>query len=349
MKEKEIIDYINKHFPFNSTDKLASKLNLTPSKVRTIAKNNNIAKDKQYLNKLKNELTKNRRKWYERNIPEISPTYIQEQLILGSLLGDGYISKGANRSINYAYQEHFGENQREYREWKLNQLNGLGFCINGNYLRSRSHPYFTSLRDQLYKGSYKILTNALLKKCTHPMFVTALFLDDGTLTFNNRFNKNKRIVYCTPNISLYTLNFHKEDNKKLANHLNSNFNTNFVISSHPDGHGTLLKLNKVREVEYFLNLIEPIAKCIPSMLYKTNLHYRLDLMRNCLYQKYGNDVTIKLSSSETNKNYNFEEIDCLIKLKNNGVKDKHIAERLGRSYWSVVYKLAELRKNGRLE
>ncbi|WP_404454450.1 hypothetical protein [Oceanobacillus kapialis] len=44
---------------------------------------------------------------------------------MGSLLGDGYISKGANRSKNYYYQEHFGESQREYRKWKLNILRDL--------------------------------------------------------------------------------------------------------------------------------------------------------------------------------------------------------------------------------
>lgn len=61
------------------------------------------------------------------------------------MLGDGYISQGAERSKHYYYQEHFGESQREYREWKLKTLASLGFSISGNYLRSKSHPYFNHL------------------------------------------------------------------------------------------------------------------------------------------------------------------------------------------------------------
>ncbi|EIJ83666.1 hypothetical protein MGA3_00140 [Bacillus methanolicus MGA3] len=36
----------------------------------------------------------------------------------------------------------------------------------------------------------------------------------------------------------------------------------------------------------------------------------------------------------------------MIYLKQNGYTDKEIAKRLNRTYWSVVYKLRELRKDG---
>ncbi|MGP4078939.1 hypothetical protein ACTWQL_03420 [Pseudalkalibacillus sp. R45] len=155
MDDNEMIAYIKKYFPFESTEKVAKYLNLSEFKVRTIAKKNHVYKNENYLNELKNQLVTNRRKWYEKNIPSFSPTFVQEQLLYGSLLGDGYISRGAQRSISFAYQEHFGESQRDYREWKLSQLENLGFRINGNFLRSGSHSYFTRLRNDLYNGSSK--------------------------------------------------------------------------------------------------------------------------------------------------------------------------------------------------
>src|SRR5699024_5859648 len=49
------------------------------------------------------------------------------------------------RSIDGYYQEHFGEKQRGYREWKLSQLNNIHFSTKENYLKYMTHPYFTKL------------------------------------------------------------------------------------------------------------------------------------------------------------------------------------------------------------
>src|SRR5690625_3078851 len=95
-----------------------------------------IKKCPKYLKQQRKNLVKHRRKWFERNTPELKPTFEQEQIIFGSLLGDGYISKGAQRSINYYYQEHLGENQKDYQKWKEEMLKDLHFKISGNYLPS---------------------------------------------------------------------------------------------------------------------------------------------------------------------------------------------------------------------
>lgn len=107
------------------------------------------------------------------------------------------------------------------------------------------------------------------------MFLASLYLDDGTLSISTRYNPNKNMVYCIPGIMIYTLNFLKIENEKLSIYLNTTFNTEFVVSKHPDGNGTLLKLNKVKDVEYFLRLILPIATQIPSMQYKTDISHKL--------------------------------------------------------------------------
>lgn len=211
MDKGYIFSFIREHFPTNSTASIAESLNISTHHVRSIAKKNNIVKCKKYKQQLQKQLVIDRKKWYKANIPDFKPTHFQEQIILGSLLGDGYISKGAQRSVNYYYQEHFGDNQREYRMWKVTKLENLHFTISGNYLRSISHPYFTQLHPLLYPNKRKSLTTDFLSKCNHPIFLSTLYLDDGSLTISYSYNKKTHTVYCHPSIILYTLNLTREE------------------------------------------------------------------------------------------------------------------------------------------
>src|SRR5699024_4218483 len=137
----------------HTTQSVADHLQLTVNQVRTIAKNNRIQKYEEYKANLKRQLIIDRKKWFEDNIPVLNPTFLQEQIIFDSVIGDRYISRGVDRSVNCYYQKHFGENERGYRERKLSHLQDLQFTIKGNYLRSSSHPYYNSLHQQLYKNN----------------------------------------------------------------------------------------------------------------------------------------------------------------------------------------------------
>jgi hypothetical protein len=348
MNDEEKISYIRRYFPVKTTESIAKYLNLSISQVRRLAKINNITKSPDYLKKLKESLKEGRKQWFESNSKKLQPTYIQEQLIFGSILGDAYLSTGASRSINCYYQEHFSPDQVEYRKWKLSYLKNLGFSINGNYLRSPSNSYFTKLRNYFYLDNIKKLPLNLLQRCTHPIFLASLYLDDGSLVVSNKYNCKNHMVICHPSIILYTLNLTPNENQMLANHLNSVFGTNFVVSGHPHGNRTLLKINKEKDVAHFLRIIKPFTVEIPSMYYKTCLEKKLLLSKERLLNKYGSEIKVILSSSNRFKNYSKEEIQKLIKQKKAGYADKHIAEQLGRSYWSIVYKLSELRKLGKL-
>lgn len=349
MLNESVVTYVKKHFPYEPTSQVATALNLTISQVRSIAKKNNINKSQWYLEKLKTELIQHRRNWYELNLPDFSPTIFQEQIIFGSMLGDGYISKGADRSVNYHYQEHFSEKQMEYRQWKLKYLKELGFSINGNYLRSKSHPFFTHLHTRLYDGNQKVINSEFLSNCTHPIFLTVLYLDDGTLTLSYKYNKNSNTVYCHPSIVLSTLNFTCQENQLLANYLNQTFGLYFIVSGHPDGKKSLLKINKEQEVRHFLSIISPFTGKLSSMEYKTNIDKKLKSLEGKIKKRYGNDVKIFISSSNRMKNYSQQEIETLILLKKSGYTDQMISQELGRSYWSIVYKIKELRKNDLLK
>jgi hypothetical protein len=66
-----------------------------------------------------------------------------------------------------------------------------------------------------------------------------------------------------------------------------------------------------------------------------------------LFFQYQNMIVA--TSPDRFKNYADEEIDKIITLKKKGLKDKEIAVIVNRSYWSIVYKLQELRKMGLLK
>ncbi|RKD24224.1 hypothetical protein BEP19_07410 [Ammoniphilus oxalaticus] len=80
------------------------------------------------------------------------------------------------------------------------------------------------------------------------------------------------------------------------------------------------------------------------MEYKTCLRKNIQLKTHDIKGKFGDNICIKLSSSGRRKVNSNTEIKTLIKLKKSGSTDKAIAQQLNQTYWSVVYKLRELRK-----
>lgn len=84
------------------------------------------------------------------------------------------------------------------------------------------------------------------------------------------------------------------------------------------------------------------------MFYKCCLEQKLNIYKERMTLKYGIDVQVILSSSDRHRNYREEEIAIMIHLKQRGESYKNIAIALGRSYWSIVYKIGELRRLGRI-
>lgn len=59
------------------------------------------------------------------------PTEIEENIIIGSLLGDGSLAL-YGRSKNAYYREHGCDAQIQYRLWKSEKLQRLNFSLNTN-------------------------------------------------------------------------------------------------------------------------------------------------------------------------------------------------------------------------
>lgn len=168
------------------------------------------------------------------------------------------------------------------------------------------------------------------------------------MSITKRINHRKKSIYCTPHIFLYLQCFPPEQLEMLRDFIYTTFGFLFHVNKRRDGFGHILRLTTTSDTYSFLHRIGPITKSCPSMYYKTNWEWRFQQEQLILSNQYPG-YEIIASSSERSKKYEHWEIETMISAKKDGVTDKTISERLGRTYWSVVYKLAELRKSGRLE
>lgn len=272
---------------------------------------------------------------------------IEQNVLIASILGDGEITKiyPGSRRKNNSYREHFSPHQLEYRIWKLNLLpSTFYFNQSKTYVFSPSLPLLTQIFSYFYNTSgNKIISEEMLNLCNSPLFLTTLFLDDGSLSISIQKNNLKKFIYLTPHIYLYLQCLSLEDLIKLQDHIHSIFLIEMRISKRNDGFGYILKTTKVSETMKFLNIVCHPSKDCPSMFYKTNWNYRFE-RETTKYKQSHPDYKVMVSSSERNRNYTPLECGLLCQMKLDGISDKEIALKLNRSYWSVVYKWRELRQ-----
>ncbi|MBF4501289.1 hypothetical protein IRY55_07940 [Savagea sp. SN6] len=275
----------------------------------------------------------------------------QKQVLIGSILGDGMLedSPTLTYGLKCNYHEHFGMNQLEYRQWKVNVMAPyFQFKSDGSYIRSESHPLFKQWRLLFYNDvREKVIPLPLIEKYLSPHLLATLYMDDGSLLISHRINHRLKKIYVTPHIALYVQNFKKHELEALCRVINSTYRIGFTLSGCPDGHRNYIKTSRVQQTMQFLQTIAPVTTTCPSMAYKTNWTYRFEKEKMKWKEQYPNYEVI-VSSSERSKAYSQEEIETMIQMKREGATDQVIADTIQRTYWSVVYKLRELRKEERL-
>ncbi|MCC5893264.1 hypothetical protein [Exiguobacterium sp.] len=127
------------------------------------------------------------------------------------------------------YREHFSVKQMEYREWKLSIalriFEGIKVCSTGTSaeLFLRKDELFTWLWAQCYENRKKHIPIHLLEDCTHPVFLLALYLDDGSLslTKSKRSKLNQTII--TSHIYLYLQAFYLDKLEALSDFIYRTF------------------------------------------------------------------------------------------------------------------------------
>lgn len=121
-------------------------------------------------------------------------------LLIAMLLGDGTISN------NYVFKVAHSESQKEYLEWKVQQLKEYGIRNNGikSYIKTRGYnpgvpvyytqlniiPFIKVLRRVVYKDKKVIGNRKLLNRLT-PLGIAIWYMDDGHI--NIRRSKTGRV------------------------------------------------------------------------------------------------------------------------------------------------------------
>lgn len=194
-----------------------------------------------------------------------------EQLIIGSMLGDGYLDKVAHTLKNSRLSIAHSVNQKEYCEFKHNILQEFDLagklCYNkiensrykNGYIeeyrfRSKTNAIFTRYRNLFYKENKKIIHKQTINNI-NPLGLAIWFMDDGSKLISG-------YILCTHSFS-------KEEVTYLRKLLKSKFKLNTTCQSQ----GNLIYINK-SSVKLFDSIIDPYM--VNSMKYKLHKYKVLD-------------------------------------------------------------------------
>jgi recombination protein RecA len=186
-----------------------------------------------------------------------------KQFIIGSVLGDGCISKTDKASFQSKITFGHCEKQLPYLTWKNNLLKqyALNATKIGKYtymsiryksgecttftFKSKSHPYFSNLRTLFYPNGIKNIKQDLIKEMD-ALGLAIWFMDDGCI--------------CKRSYQIYTNSFTLEEVEFLQDVLKNNFNINSTIDKNR------VIYIRTDSKELFKEIIKPYI--VPCMLYK---------------------------------------------------------------------------------
>lgn len=279
-----LLEVIKEKYPYNNTAELAEELNLSIYQLRRIVSKHKITKCNTFKNQLIKDLHLSKNNAYRKNIKEYIPSQIQENIIIGSLLGDGSLAR-YGRSKESHYREHGCRNQADYRAWKAKMLASLDFKYFDHYnapcIKSPSNPLYSHYRTLFYTNERKQITPKILDKLNHPIGLLCLYLDDGTLVIDRYIRKNK--VHLFPRITIYSQSFTKSENELLLDHIHDHFGVKFILKKRKDGEGFVLQCNCRDQIIKFLKIIEYLHPLLDCMRYKLDLKWAL-LAKKSHYQ-----------------------------------------------------------------
>lgn len=192
-------------------------------------------------------------------------------LLIGMLLGDGTISNNSVFKIAHS------ESQKDYLEWKINQLKEAGIRNNGikSYIKNKGYnigvpvyytqlntiPFIKVLRRVLYK-SKKILGNRKLLNRLDAKGIAIWYMDDGHI--NIRKYKGRpcgfyiKISTCEPKQEVQTIiDFFKEQ-----------WNINFYMFHEGKKDDSYSLCCGTKEGLKFIDIVKPYVSQVPSMIHK---------------------------------------------------------------------------------
>lgn len=192
-------------------------------------------------------------------------------LLIGMLLGDGTISN------NYVFKLAHAENQKDYLEWKIKQLNNCGIRNNGikSYIKTIDYnsgvpvyytqlniiPFIKVLRRVCYKGK-KIIGNRKLLNRLSAREIAIWYMDDGHINIRKSNGRPCgfyiKISTCEP----------KEEVQTIINYFKEVWDINFYMFHEGHKENSYSLCCGTKEGLKFIELVKPYVLQVPSMIHK---------------------------------------------------------------------------------
>jgi len=192
-------------------------------------------------------------------------TLRQKQIVIGTVLGDGYLQKVGKRNARLRLEH--SVKQKDYIFWKYEELKRYMqdrpklikrfnpiWKKSYSYYRCQSHssPFFGKLRDKFYSMNQKIVPKDIKILLDDPFTLAIWYMDDGY------YYKRDKTAY------IYLSKFSKEEFKLLLKTLKENFGLKPKLEKKNSGNYNL-KFS-VKETAKLMTIVKP--HLIKSMRYK---------------------------------------------------------------------------------
>lgn len=149
----------------------------------------------------------------------IKPSDVQNQIILGTILGDGSLEFNGYQGTRLQIKQSVGH--KDYVFWLYEMLHDL--CKSEPrekrdtkqwYFSTRGLKEFTPLRNLFYREKRKVIPQNIERLLVSPLSLAVWFMDDGSLDFRPKDHYS---------FMLHTDSFSEEDTLLLAEVLKKNF------------------------------------------------------------------------------------------------------------------------------
>ncbi len=204
----------------------------------------------------------------------------QWEVVLGGLMGDGALSptrsgNGARfRWGHGAKQADYGDKQADYGDWKASLFANVGVSRSENSSGAVFHdvqplPELAELRDAVYIGGKKVLSDDYLKRLT-PLSLAIWYMDDGCFTLRSK-GLQKRTEGGSGRSEICVEAMSTDTRQRLATHLADAWGIDVKLTSRGVGNKAVLQF-PTAETAKFHALIAPFVH--PSMRYKLLPRYQ---------------------------------------------------------------------------
>lgn len=196
-------------------------------------------------------------------------TQRQQEIVFGTLLGDGYLRPTNSNAENHSYALSLchGEKQIEYLKWKFQEFEYFvttkTFAVSRRSFRGNAPTYaFSTISHPFLTDAHRICYNANGKKDVSEEWITKLtplslavwYMDDGSL--NKRYHT---IVLCTNSFS-------QEGQLLLMNFLEEQYGIDSVLEKRRNGQ-TVIRIN-ASQSRKFMDVISPhVPECMNYKLW----------------------------------------------------------------------------------